>query len=710
MPPNVVFCITCKDRTRHLEETLGENLAWNRRSKFIVVNYNSQDDLLEVLRDQYSQEINAGRLVVYTYRDWPKFRMAHAKNMAHRLGILEGGDLLVNLDADNLTGEGFEEFIQQKFATRRDIFLWANMIKGQMTRGISGRMVLTKESFTKLGGYNEEKFAHWGSDDKELNLRLKLLDYEGIEIPAEYLLAIPHNDKVRFKDYPEIGKKCDSYFEVHSASIGTTAVNGNNYGCGVVWRNFDFINPIQLSPLPNRIFGIGLHKTATTSLHHAFKILGFDSWHWSSAHTAKAIWREMNNQGYSTILERYYCLCDLPIPLLYEKLDKAYPGSKFILTIRKEWLNSIRKHWDFNFNRFRSAWATDPFTNQIHKVLYGQEHFDEKVFTQRYEAHNYNVLDYFKHRPNDLLVLEPNGDDTWSKLCKFLNLPVPSVSYPTSYVSPRRAKMQRIRITLPGNYTGKQHWLESKAKEANRGLDYPTELFGTADQMTISYDPQLGKNGKLLAKQLLYRLPPQIKKCQSIFGASIPAFQVVIAPLSGLNDGSGGAYHYGCDFTSGNVLYIDAAFNNPQLDVGLTIAELVECQMGQQAKGWNCGGSNGEALSRFLAELASGGPNGALASFSSALAWDVGGRPNWLNTTEDTDQNPISIGCGMVYLYWMLSLGFSPTQITQAAGATLADNWGVLTNKPYYVAWPTFIADVNAKFLSGTIASDDPWG
>lgn len=46
-------------------------------------------------------------------------------------------------------------------------------------------------------------------------------------------------------------------------------------------------------------------------------------------------------------LERHYALCDPPIPILYEKLDQAYPGSKFILTVRNEdkWLTSVRNHW-----------------------------------------------------------------------------------------------------------------------------------------------------------------------------------------------------------------------------------------------------------------------------------------------------------------------------------------------------------------------------
>src|SRR5437899_1833695 len=98
---------------------------------------------------------------------------------------------------------------------------------------------------------------------------------------------------------------------------------------------------------------------------------------------------------------------------------------------------------------------------------------------------------------------------------------------------------------------------------------------------------------------------------------------------------------------------------------GLFVAGLAESFMGAKNKVWDCGGSNGEALSRFLAELESGRPRGALAGFSTGPLWDQAGRPNWIDATEPTDRDGASIGCGVVYLYWMISKGFAAAQITQ---------------------------------------------
>lgn len=430
-PLRVVFCTTCRNRTEHLKQTLPRNLEGNPRSKFVVLNYNTEDDLVEWLMEEYPAEIESGRLVLYSCLDEPKFRMSHAKNMAHRCGILEGGEILVNLDADNYAGWGFEDFVQREFRSVPDIFMWSDMIRGVLPRGISGRIVVSKGAFLKLGGY-DEKFDHWGSDDKDMHIRLKALNYHGVQVPPSYLDCINHNDKTRFRDYPEAAAKAPAEFEIHPSMITQNVANAGRFGCGTVYRNLDWDLPIELAPQPTRVFGIGMPKTGTTSLHHALGVLGLDSWHWSSAHVAKAIWQEMNHRGQSPTLERWYALSDTPIPLLYDRLDKAYPGSKFILTWRDEaaWLGSIERHFDPAYNKWALGWDNDPFSHRAHHLLFGRKDFDPDVMLQRYRAHNYDVRDYFASRPQDLLEVGLEDDSKWQKLCEFLDRPVPEIEYP----------------------------------------------------------------------------------------------------------------------------------------------------------------------------------------------------------------------------------------------------------------------------------------
>jgi hypothetical protein len=191
------------------------------------------------------------------------------------------------------------------------------------------------------------------------------------------------------------------------------------------------------------------------------------------------------------------------------------------------------------------------------------------------------------------------------------------------------------------------------------------------------------------------------------FGVAGGAVTVVIAPLSDANDGSGGAYHYGCDFTSGGVLYLDATFSSKSIDpldleISLYVAELSEAFMGAQNLGWGCASSNGEGLSRYLAEVEP--PPGSFPSWGvSGPSWAQAGFPDWVSRTEATDRNYVSTGCAVVYLYWLRSLGFSTAEIVAAGGATLADNYAALTRQT------TAYHDLVAALQGLTVDSDNPF-
>jgi len=437
--PLIAFCTTCKGRLQHLRETLPQNMQDNLdypNCKFVVLNYGSPDGMNDYLRETFGGFVAMGKLAVYSFREAGGFQMAHAKNMAHRAGMIERADILVNVDADNFTRPGFARFVAQQFAAHKNAFLWSCQRKDsvdRLPRGISGRIAVTRNQFLKAGGY-DEKYDTWGPDDVDFKVRLTRLGCEPREIDRQYLDAIRHGDKLRFKDYRHAATMDgeDSIQQVHESD--TTVANNGNIGCGTVYRNFGN-SPIVLKPLPTRIFGIGMHKTATTSLHNALKILGCDSGHWERPEWARAIWMEMQ-EGRSRTLERHYAASDLPITILYKELDKAYPGSKFILTTRDEqkWLESVRKHWSYEHNEFRAFWDQSPFTHRLHKMVYGTRNFESDVFLDRYRAHNAEVREYFKQRPGDLLEMPMDAGAGWNALCSFLSRPIPAVLYPHSYV------------------------------------------------------------------------------------------------------------------------------------------------------------------------------------------------------------------------------------------------------------------------------------
>lgn len=266
--------------------------------------------------------------------------------------------------------------------------------------------------------------------------------------------------------------------------------------------------------------------------------------------------------------------------------------------------------------------------------------------------------------------------------------------------------MANSREFLPSGVARKVRTAAQIAAAAPHGLDYPVTQVGVVGNITVSYDPSLGAQGATLATQMLSVVSAPYQQMQSDFATTGGPVTVVIAPLSTKNDGSGGAYHYGCDFTNGGVLYLDATFavstGNPlDVEVALYIAELSECFMGTQNRGWGCGFSNGEGLSRYLAENAS---PGTIPSWGiTGPSWVSAGYPDWVTKTEQTDQDYTSTGCAILYIYWMRSLGFTTSQIVQAGGATLSANYQTLTGKT--TAYPDLVAAVKGL----TVTTDDPF-
>lgn len=448
----VALVTTCKGRLNHLSLTLPSNLrdrGEHTDTVNVVLDYNDRDGLPDYIQRAHKADLDSGALVYYRTEEPEKFAMAHAKNMAHRCGVLEGGQILVNVDADNWCGKDFPHYVNRRFVEADQnyeaVFLGTRgnhrgpggLVHVRTPPGCFGRIAVGRDAFRQSGGY-DEIFSGWSPDDKDFAVRVANLGYGWRQIHPSYLRAIKHGTGLRFADYEH-----SEFDEVETLATRQhmRIANDGNVGVGVVFRNFSS-DPIEIRPIPTRIFGVGLHKTGTTSLAQAFRILGYDAAHWESPHWARYIWDELRETGRSRTLEMHYALCDLPIPLLFRQLDRAYPHSKFVLTVREEddWIRSIGVHWD----AMRRDWDHDVFSNFVHKELYGTTEFDEAVFRARYRLHNAEVMSYFEHRPDDLLVLHIVEGTSMNSLCRFLGLPPIDRAFPHRHRSSDQEKYREV--------------------------------------------------------------------------------------------------------------------------------------------------------------------------------------------------------------------------------------------------------------------------
>jgi hypothetical protein len=182
-----------------------------------------------------------------------------------------------------------------------------------------------------------------------------------------------------------------------------------------------------------KIFGIGLSKTGTTSLHHAFQDLGFVSKHFPKLPELFT--------GDFRCLDEYDAASDISIAPYYPQLDAAYPGAKFILTVRKidDWLQSLERWW-------RRARRPSAYMVQVRLAVYGVHTFHADRLRYVYEKHTADVEKYFAGRPGDLLTMNICAGEGWDKLCPFLNQPMPGASFP--FVVPGSQPKKRTMLGL----------------------------------------------------------------------------------------------------------------------------------------------------------------------------------------------------------------------------------------------------------------------
>ena len=180
-----------------------------------------------------------------------------------------------------------------------------------------------------------------------------------------------------------------------------------------------------------KVFCIGFHKTGTTSLAVALKLLGYRVTGPNGAKDPN-IEKTAFAMAYA-LVSKYDAFQDNPWPIIYKEMDVRYPNSKFILTLRNSdtWIKSQVSYFGFK---------ETPMRKWIYGV--GCPKGNEDIYVKRFEDHNKEVHDYFSNRPQDLLVLDFSHGDGWELLCSFLDVDIPNIPFPHVNKSSDRETMK----------------------------------------------------------------------------------------------------------------------------------------------------------------------------------------------------------------------------------------------------------------------------
>ncbi|MCB0005011.1 MAG: hypothetical protein KDE04_01110 [Anaerolineales bacterium] len=190
----------------------------------------------------------------------------------------------------------------------------------------------------------------------------------------------------------------------------------------------------------SKVFGIGYHRTGTTTLAHCLTHLGYHCQPYTPR-LLEQIYQGDFSETFATV-NRYDAFRDWPWPLIFRELYERYPDAKYILTVRRDeatWMNSLSKH------------AAKKGPSRMRELIYGYSLPDgqEALHIAKYQAHNEAVIDFFQQMPHKLLTICWETGSGWPELCAFLDKPVPNVALPhqnasLSYWGIKKRNLRRL--------------------------------------------------------------------------------------------------------------------------------------------------------------------------------------------------------------------------------------------------------------------------
>lgn len=188
----------------------------------------------------------------------------------------------------------------------------------------------------------------------------------------------------------------------------------------------------------NKVFCIGRNKTGTTSVSELFSQLGIPV---GRQRTAELLAPKLKENNYRDLIKYVknngVAFQDVPfsMPNVYKILDKEFPNSKFILTVRDSpevWYHSLttfhakvfgngkipqRKELE-NVDYVYRGWSWE--MNRLRYNTPEDDVYNKEVLIKDYIDYNNEVEAYFKDRPEQLLIVNLKEPDAAVKISKFL--------------------------------------------------------------------------------------------------------------------------------------------------------------------------------------------------------------------------------------------------------------------------------------------------
>ena len=228
---------TCMNRLDDLKKTYLRNIESNvdyPNIEFVLLNYNSRDDLDTWVMKNLMKYQESHIFHYYKTEDPFWYSMAHSRNIAFKLAT---GDIVTSIDADHYIKPGFIAHLNTMAN-----FLGENSVLVKSRQKNRGRITMFKNTFLKLGGYDEQ-LCDYGWEDMDLLCRAHKSGCRVVKYGGEWGGVIEDHKRHQnntYKDddwrYTQDRNTAISLFNLHSKRL--VANRGSKWGHATVTKDF----------------------------------------------------------------------------------------------------------------------------------------------------------------------------------------------------------------------------------------------------------------------------------------------------------------------------------------------------------------------------------------------------------------------------------------------------------------------------------------
>ena len=385
----------------------------------------SEDDLEVIVIDNGSP-FGPSPLGDITVRNTENLGVSPAWNQGIRIA---SGEVVIVLNSDCRVEPGWDRALRHAACDgRRLAFPYTDHGDGAGVRqpdqaGTAGWcFALHRDLFTELGPF-DVGFAPAFFEDTDYWHRAWERDVELTPVPAA---IVHHERRTTARHLPDVESTFTTNRRRYEAKHGLALDVPPPFWARQV---FDYPPPAAIrlrdrpahgstidpdDPARPRVFGIGVSKTGTSSLHAALAHLGFRSIHHGDPALRAGIDAAIGagRPPLELVDPRIDAFCDVPAVVdHFRRLDECLPSSRFVLTVRDldELVDSHHRHAARN-RHLRDAGLPHGELLDV----------DETDLRDRVRRHHDAVLDHFAGRPDQLLVLDVCAGDGWERLAPFV--------------------------------------------------------------------------------------------------------------------------------------------------------------------------------------------------------------------------------------------------------------------------------------------------